>query len=158
MSSILFVCLGNICRSTMAHAVLQHLVEQEDLQDLISNVDSCGNVTQSATDWKALNLILERWQHSDNMARQLSAHDFERFDFILAMDRSNLSNIKSMQPRGQIRASIHLFGDFGDRSMDAVVKDPYYDAGNLGFDKAYQQCLEFSKGLIHQLQAHDSDP
>lgn len=84
-------------------------------------------------------------------ARQLNHEDFTKYDYILAMDRSNLKDIKSIAP-ANTRAVIKLFGDYGSGKLDKIVKDPYYGANNDGFDEAYLQCMDFSNGLIEHIR------
>jgi len=98
-TKVLFVCLGNICRSPTAQGVFEHLVKQRNLQDQIS-IDSAGTHayhvgeqpdprSQSAARSRGVDLSTQR-------ARRVAVEDFERFDYILAMDRSNYENLKSM--------------------------------------------------------------
>lgn len=68
------------------------------------------------------------------------------------MDRANLANVKAARSADGGRARIMLFGDFAIEQRDRVVRDPYYESNNTGFDKAYDQCLDFSQGLIEAIK------
>ena len=84
-------------------------------------------------------------------ARQLTAADYQTFDYILAMDRQNLSDIMHKKPKAS-KAHIALFGSFARTKTDQVIKDPYYGSDNSGFDRSYEQCLIFTEGLIQHIQ------
>ena len=147
--SVLFVCLGNICRSTMAQGVMEELVRREGAGDIVSCVDSCGTAAYHVGDAPDPRTLWKLRQHDialDHRGRQLESTDFEKFDYILAMDRQNLRDIKDRAPK-ECSAKIALFGDFGSGANDAVIKDPYYGSDD-GFERAYKQCEDFAKGLL----------
>ena len=124
-ASVLFVCLGNICRAPTAHGVLEAMVRSAGLQDSI-DVDSCGTGAWhagEAPDRRAtLAAAVRGYDLSPLRARQVTADDFHRFDYILAMDSSNLSDLKAMCP-DHLQQKIGLFLDFGD-SSETEVPDP----------------------------------
>src|SRR5690606_657515 len=99
--SVLFVCLGNICRSPTAHAVFNHKVQQRGLEHLI-HVDSCGtgdwHVGLPADQRSSAAALQRGYDLSPLRARQVAAIDFERFDYILAMDSENLGNLRALCP------------------------------------------------------------
>ncbi len=101
--SVLFVCLGNICRSPTAHGIFEKLVEQNDLQDQIE-IDSAGTGDWhigKSPDGRAQSYAQKRgYDLSHLRARQISPSDFADFDYILAMDEQNLADIQQMQPEG----------------------------------------------------------
>src|SRR6266496_5754626 len=99
---VLFVCLGNICRSPTAHGVFQKLVDSENLSEHII-VDSCGTGSfhiGEKPDPRTIKAAAKRdYDLSVLRARQFNVDDFNRFDYILAMDRMNLGNLKAMAPK-----------------------------------------------------------
>lgn len=127
---ILFVCLGNICRSPMAEAVFSHLIHQQGL-DSAFTVDSAGTGAWHAgesADPRTLAVLRDQGIAYDGRARQLRSQDFQEFDLILAMDRQNLQDILAWP--GADKSKVALFG-----SKD--VADPYY-GGPDGFEKMFE--------------------
>ena len=100
MIRVLFVCLGNICRSPLAEGIFQHLVEEKSLQDKI-NIDSCGTSGYHAGE-KAHHLSRKVAQSHGielrSRSRQLKSTDFQEFDYMIAMDTSNIQNISRATP------------------------------------------------------------
>lgn len=150
---VLFVCLGNICRSPTAHGVFQGLVEQASLTTCIT-VDSAGT-----GDWhighppdrRMTTSAKERgYDLSSLRARQVSVADFYEFDLILAMDNSNLSDLHAMQPSDG-KASLALFLDYADTAVEEVP-DPYY-GGPEGFEDVLDLVEDGSRGLLAALQS-----
>ncbi|KAF4119997.1 low molecular weight phosphotyrosine protein phosphatase [Geosmithia morbida] len=151
--SVLFVCLGNICRSPMAQGIFQHMAQQPQYKGKIGKVDSCGTAayhTGDMPDSRTLSTLEDNGIHGfDHEARRFRSTDFDKFDYIFAMDRSNLSDLQRMQ-RGNpdAKAKVMLFGEWSGRPGKAeTVSDPYY-GGTDGFEKAYEQCLRFSKNFL----------
>ncbi len=115
---VLFVCMGNICRSPTAHGVFQGMVEREGLIEQIE-VDSAGTHAYhvgNPPDNRAQQTALDRgFDLSGQRARQATSEDFLRFDYILAMDRDNYANLAAISPGGEMRAELKLFMDFASR-------------------------------------------
>lgn len=150
---VLFVCLGNICRSPTAEAVFRHLVAREAPQ-LRVEVDSAGTAdyhTGDPPDPRSRRAALGRdIDMSGLRARQISPEDFMRFDLILAMDRDNLRRLKAMRPK-EATAQVRLFLDYARLAGKAEVPDPYY-GGPEEFERVLDLCTAASRGLIAELQ------
>jgi protein-tyrosine phosphatase len=146
---VLFVCLGNICRSPTAHGVFEVMVREAGLDDRIE-VDSSGTGAWhlgSAPDQRAVAEAKGRgYDLSHLRARQVCAEDFGYFDLIIAMDHSNLADLKAMQPADS-QAEVRLFLEFaGDADVDEVP-DPYY-GGTDGFARVFALVETASQGLL----------
>jgi len=147
---VLFVCLGNICRSPMAEAVFQHHVDAAGLGDAIQ-VDSAGT-----SDWHTgesahrgtLHVLRQHGIDYAGRARTVSPRDFERFDYILAMDDSNLANLRRLMPEGS-RAKVHMFLDYAPDASSREVPDPYYDGR---FEEVYQLVEQGARGLLEHIR------
>jgi low molecular weight phosphotyrosine protein phosphatase len=83
-------------------------------------------------------------------ARKLRASDFEKFDYIFAMDRSNLHDLQRHQKKSTSDAKVMLFGEYSGTGKTEVVQDPYY-GGQQGFETAYKQCLRYSKNFLKDI-------
>ncbi len=152
MIHVLFVCLGNICRSPSAEGVFRHLVESAGLSDSIA-VDSAGTAayhvgqppdgrSQGAARLRGIDLSGQR-------ARQVKIHDFERFDYILAMDDENFANLLAICPPNKA-GKVHLFMDFAP-GMSKNVPDPYYGQGN-GFETVLDMIEVAARGLLDHIR------
>ena len=139
VSSVLFVCLGNICRSPLGEGVLRHLVAQHSALAGRVEVDSAGTAAYHAGEGPDRRSIeaAERQGVSlaGQVARRVEAEDFDNFDLILAMDAENLGNLESERPAGS-SAKLHLLRDF-DPAGKGDVPDPYY-GGPDGFDDVFE--------------------
>ncbi len=147
---ICFVCLGNICRSPTAHGVMEHLVAQAGLQRRIV-VDSAGTSAYhvgEAADARSRSCAQTRGYDLTSRARRFDASDFERFDYILAMDRQNLEDLLALAPTPEARARVRLFRSFDPAApTGAVVPDPYH-GGPRGFDDVLDLCERACQGLL----------
>jgi protein-tyrosine phosphatase len=146
--SSLFVCLGNICRSPLAEGVMRHKVRQAGQMDRFS-LDSAGTGAWhvgNPADRRSVSVgAIHGVDLSDLRARQVSVEDFYRFDLILAMDVSNLSDLRSMQP-GDGVAELALYRSYCDDG-EQDVPDPYY-GGDRGFEDVYQMINRASDVLL----------
>ncbi len=150
--SVLFVCMGNICRSPTAQGVFESLVRQQGLDEFI-RVDSAGTHAYhlgEQPDRRSQATALDRGVDlSAQRARRVVPEDFERFDYILVMDRNNLQGLQGIgkaEPRGQVR----LFMEFASRWSETEVPDPYYGGPN-GFDRVLDMIEDASAGLLAHL-------
>lgn len=152
--SVLFICMGNICRSPTAEGVFRKLVLDAGLDNVIE-VDSAGTHAYhqgSRPDRRAVEAAARRgFQLDDIRSRPLSAEDFERHDHILAMDRDNLE-ILLQHASDNHRSKLGLFLDFSAMNTGQEVPDPYY-GGALGFEKVLDLVEEASRGLLETLQS-----
>ncbi|RKR06362.1 protein tyrosine phosphatase [Kushneria sinocarnis] len=152
MIQVLFVCLGNICRSPTAEGVLRARLAREGLAGRVT-VDSCGvgdyHIGESP-DARAIREARSRDIDIDTLvARQLQARDFEKFDYLLAMDESNLAVLEERRPAGS-RGHVALLMDFAD-SDQREIPDPYFDSEE-GFSRVYELIDQACTGLIAQLR------
>ncbi len=157
---VLFVCLGNICRSPTAEGVMRKLVAEAGLQDEIE-LDSAGtgawHVGEPA-DARAREAALARGIELTSSARQVRAEDFERFDLILAMDGSNLHALRQLAPDEDAQERVRLLREFDPASTDLAdldVPDPYYDS-QRGFEIVLDQVQAACEGLLEYVRESES--
>ena len=147
---VLFVCLGNICRSPTAEGVMLHLLQERGITSVV--VDSAGTSAYhvgEGADTRSQQEAHRRGIHLPSRARQFVVADFDRFDWIIAMDRDNERNILALARHDQDTEKVHLFRDFeSDGITGRSVPDPYYERNfGLVFDICHRGCL----GLLKQL-------
>ena len=151
--SVLFVCLGNICRSPTAEGVFLRRAEEAGLGERL-RVDSAGTGAWhvgKAPDARAQQAARERgYDLSRLRARQVKARDFEEFDLILAMDRSNLEDLRALCPP-RLRSRVELFLSYAQGEKDEEVPDPYYGGGD-GFQQVLDLVERASDGLLAVLR------
>jgi len=152
--SVLLVCTGNICRSPTADGVLRRLVRDAGLEGQV-RVDSAGTHDYhvgEAPDPRAQEHARRRgYDLSALRARRLEQGDFERFDLILAMDRSHLRVLQRLAPAGQ-RHKLRLFMEFAKSWELAEVPDPYY-GGDAGFEQVLDMIEAGARGVLAELRA-----
>ena len=151
--SVLFVCLGNICRSPAAQGILEKMVTDAGLQDQI-HVDSCGTAAFNVgknPDPRSVKASAEAgYDISQQVARQIDDDDYEKYDIIIAMDRANLTNVQAWAPK-DFKGEINLFMHYAKHGGNAQIPDPYYaDASKFGeviktLEKASEALLSYIK-------------
>ncbi len=146
---VLFVCLGNICRSPTAEGVLREVAAREAPQ-LWLEIDSAGTADYhigSAPDPRSQTAARARGIDISGLrARQIERRDFERFDYILAMDEDNLAQLERLRPRAA-RAQLHLFMSYAPEIGQREVPDPYY-GGPGDFDAVLDLASAAARGFI----------
>ncbi len=150
--NILFVCMGNICRSPTAEGVFRHLVAEQG-HDTWIKTDSAGTHAYHVgeqPDHRAQQTASKRGiALQDLRARKVTTADFSRFDYILAMDRDNLAILQQICPPGEAHR-LHLFMDFSNEFSEEEVPDPYY-GGEQGFEHVFDLVESASRGLLHDI-------
>ncbi|MEM6423781.1 MAG: low molecular weight protein-tyrosine-phosphatase [Cyanobacteria bacterium P01_C01_bin.70] len=146
---LLFVCLGNICRSPSAENIMSHLIDQRQLGDRIV-CDSAGTSSYhigSAPDRRMAKAAGQKGITLVGSARQFTAEDLQKFDYILAMDRQNYRDIVALDPQGKYTDKVKLMCEFCRHHDDEEVPDPYY-GGAEGFNYVIELLIDACEGLL----------
>ncbi len=154
MIKILFVCLGNICRSPLAEAIFTQKIKEEGLEDKFV-CDSCGTSDYHIGELPDERSIQCAKRHNipiNHRGRQISHIDIREFDYIIAMDKSNEKNIAALiKDYNLSHDQVYLMRDFQLDPEHPEVPDPYY-GGEDGFEQVYQILQESIQGLLVQLK------
>lgn len=152
---LLFVCLGNICRSPTAEGIFLHKVKEAGLQDYFY-IDSAGtaayHVGESANS-RSQATANKHGIHLPSIARKFEYADFEEFDLILPMDSENYSNIKSLDRKDRFPEKVKMMREFDPTPDDGEVPDPYY-GGPEGFENVFSVLERSSEALLEKLIPH----
>lgn len=151
---ILFVCLGNICRSPTAEGVMRGILEQQALTDTVhlESAGTAGYHEGAPPDPRAMEAAQRRgYRLEGQRARQVTTRDFREFDLILCMDRSNLASLETMRP-ADARARLALFLEYTGNQGVPEVPDPYY-GGDKGFERVLDLLEEACQQLARELAA-----
>lgn len=151
---ICFVCLGNICRSPTAAAVMEHLVDEAGLTDrvVIESAGTGGWHVGDGPDRRAATEARRRGIAMDHTARQFTPADFARFDLVLAMDADNVRDLMAIAPDAAAAAKIRLLLSYDPQSEpNAAVPDPYY-GGAEGFAHVFDLVERACRGLLDSLE------
>jgi protein-tyrosine phosphatase len=152
--AVSFVCMGNICRSPTAEAIMRHLVSAAGLRDAVT-LDSAGTGAWHVgeeRDRRSRAVAKQRGMPISGPARQFVRGDFDRFDLVLALDEDNARELRRLATTDDARARIRLLREFDkDAGPGAEVPDPYY-GGPEGFDLVFDICLVACRGLLQHLQ------
>lgn len=153
MVKVLFVCLGNICRSPSAEGVFRKLISDQGLEDLIQ-IDSAGTHAYhvgSEPDLRAQAAALQRGIDMSGLrGRQVDEGDFYLFDYILAMDRANEYNLQVISPPDH-DSILRLFMDYAENWNENEVPDPYY-GGDAGFERVLDMIEDAALGLLEDIR------
>lgn len=152
--SLCFVCLGNICRSPTAEAVMRHLVREAGLESHV-RLDSAGTGGHHAgelPDRRARAAAARRGLELTGRARQFQRADWSRFDYVLAMDQSNHDDLLATLSGRDSSKKLHLLRSFDPASpAGAAVPDPYY-GGDAGFDEVIDLCFAACRPLLERVR------
>lgn len=152
--NVLFVCMGNICRSPLAHGLFEDMVKREGVSDRI-RVDSAGthayHVGEQPDPRSQQTALRHGIDLSTQRARRVATPDFEKFDYILAMDRENYRNLLNSAPADH-QHKVRLFMEFAPQRAEEEVPDPYY-GGPDGFDRVYEMVEAAASGLMAEIRA-----
>ncbi len=153
MVRVLFVCLGNICRSPTAEGVFRALVKSEGLIERIE-IDSAGTHAYhvgEGPDPRAQSTAARRGiDLSQLRGRRATKKDIEKFDYVLAMDEDNYNNLMRIAP-GQFQSRVRLLMDFAPERAEDEVPDPYF-GGEGGFDRVLDMIEDAANGLLADIR------
>lgn len=150
MMRLLFVCLGNICRSAAAEAVLRSKAEEKGIK---IEIDSAGilNVHEGdPADYRMRQFALRRGYHVDSISRPVKTEDFEKFDLIIGMDDDNCEALKDQALTLEEAEKVHPMSEFFTHSEQTYVPDPYY-GGAAGFELVMDLLEEGCDELLHRI-------
>ena len=152
-TGVLFVCLGNICRSPTSEGIFRQLAEQQ-VPDLDVRVDSAGTASYhigQPPDHRAIMAAARRGIEIASLrARRVSRQDFDSFDFIIGMDIHNYQDLLSMAPPNY-PGKVGLFMDFAANWQEREVPDPYY-GGDNGFERVLDMIEDAAAGLLDEIK------
>ena len=150
---ILFVCMGNICRSPAAEAIMRKTIEKNKLSDKIE-IDSAGTIgyhSGESADSRMIAYAKKRGYEVDSTARQFDmAKDFEQFDYIVTMDNENIEDIKSMDVLNKHKYKIFRMVDFCKDCTIDEIPDPYYNSAS-GFEEVLDMLEDATGGLLNRI-------
>ncbi|CAA6678474.1 MULTISPECIES: low molecular weight protein-tyrosine-phosphatase [unclassified Lentimonas] len=154
MKKILFLCMGNICRSPAGHCVFQHLVDEAGLSNQFE-IESAGTIgfhVGSLPDSRMQQSMRARNIPIIGRSRQLKAADLEDYDLILAMDRDNLADARALDSTGKLKHKVELFCDYCTAHNETEVPDPYY-GGDRGFEHVLDLIEDGCANLLKKLSS-----
>lgn len=153
MKKLLFVCMGNICRSPAAEGVMKELVLKAGLQESIF-CDSAGTLGYhqgSPPDFRMTEHAKKRGINLVHSSRKFVVSDFENFDYILVMDEDNWNDLLVQDPQGKFKSKVHYLTDFCTKHKASEVPDPYY-GGASGFELVLDLVTDGCLGLLEKIK------
>jgi protein-tyrosine phosphatase len=152
---ILFVCMGNICRSPTAEGVMRRLLRDAGLDVEVESAGTGGWHVGEPPDERAAAAAARRGVTLEGAARQIAPEDFRRFDLLVALDRANLRELLALAPDEEAAEKVRLLREFDPATAgggDLDVPDPYY-GGDRGFETVLDQVEAACRGLLDELRA-----
>lgn len=160
MIKVLFVCLGNICRSPLAEGIMRQKIKERNLESQIS-VDSCGTSKYhigEQPDPRTVDNAKQHNIHLNHQARQFHKEDFRKFDYILAMDSANMHLIKRLDQTHEFENKLALMRSYDPEQPNSDVPDPYF-GGEDGFEEVYKILnRSVDEFLNHLINKHSLSP
>jgi low molecular weight protein-tyrosine phosphatase len=157
-TGVLFVCLGNICRSPLAEGIFRAMVEEAGLAERF-DIDSAGTSGYhdgDRADPRTIETARSRGVRVDSISRRVTDEDFTRFDIIIAMDEDNRAKLERLARRGGHASDIRMLREFDpDADGDLAVPDPYY-GGARGFDDVHDMVERSCRVLLTALRDRPS--
>lgn len=154
--SVLFICLGNICRSPIAEAVFRKLLKEKGLLDkwLVDSAAIGSWHVGSKPDSRAISVLKQNNIETNHRARQIEESDFHKFEFIFGMDEENMSDLKRLAPPDS-KAKLQLLGSF-DPHGELKIKDPYYTKGEKAFHTTFEHCTRACESFLNAVITKNS--
>lgn len=151
VTSILFVCLGNICRSPLAEGVFIHMANQADVDVRVDSAGTGSWHVGERPDSRALAVARGHGVKLPGHARRVGASDMSDFDYVIAMDRSNLAHLAALRRSAHGSARLHLLREFDpEAGRNKDVPDPYY-GGRRGFEECFRIVERSCRGLLEKV-------
>ncbi|XP_061386148.1 low molecular weight phosphotyrosine protein phosphatase-like [Musca vetustissima] len=161
---ILFICIGNTCRSPMAEGILKHLALKNQLDWIIDSAALRSWNVGRKPEERCLKVLDDHGIKLKHYGRMITMEDFEKFDYILGMDESNLNELQVMADMAgkKCRAKVGLLGTYLDNYEMEIIKDPYFSKGMSAFcstfDQVYESCLKLiEKHRFDNVEHEDDD-
>ncbi len=151
---VLFVCMGNICRSPSAEAVMNEYIAKEGLSDKVI-CDSAGTISFHAgepADSRMRQHASQRNYNLTSISRQIKSSDFQDFDYIVGMDDENMYNMKSFLPDAELAGKMSKMTDYCSNENPGYVPDPYY-GGSDGFEHVLDLLEDACNGLLNHIRS-----
>lgn len=153
---VLFVCLGNVCRSPAAEGILKKMANERGLdgQIMIDSAGTSGYHNGDLPDYRMRKHGAKRGYNFDSLSRKFIANDLDLFDIIIAMDDSNYDNILALAPDLESEKKVYRMVDFFQKHMHDHIPDPYY-SGADGFELVLDLLEDACEGLINKIEKED---
>jgi protein-tyrosine phosphatase len=149
---IMFVCLGNICRSPLAHTVFQKMVDERGLKESysIQSSGTCAYHAGEQSDERMRKTASDHGVYINHKSRQIFRYDLEEYDYIFAMDHNNYLGIRRLTSNEELLKHVYMFRDF-DPLEKGDVPDPYY-GGDLGFETVFTMVDRTCENILKLLE------